>query len=84
MTDRAVARVELDGTPKSRLASGANTVFTNNKKTAHEGSLTLAGHAVVEGATTVFVENKPIARAGDLVAGEGALIQGSTNVFADR
>lgn len=79
---RAVARVELDVTAKARLASGANSVFTNNKKTAHEGSITTKGHAVVQGATTVFVENKPIARAGDIVAAEGAILSGSTNVFA--
>lgn len=82
MVDRAVSRVELDGTARSKIASGVNSVFTNNKKTAHEGSITMRGHAVVQGATTVFVENKPIARAGDLVSQEGALLQGSTNVFA--
>jgi uncharacterized Zn-binding protein involved in type VI secretion len=82
MVDRAVARVELDGTARSKIASGVNSVFTNNKKTAHEGSITMRGSAVVQGATTVFVENKPIARAGDLTSREGALLQGSTNVFA--
>ena len=82
MVDRAVSRVELDGTARSRIASGVNTVFTNNKKTAHEGSITMKGNGIVEGATTVFVENKPIARAGDLVANEGAILQGSRNVFA--
>jgi uncharacterized Zn-binding protein involved in type VI secretion len=82
MTNRAVARVELDGTARSKIATGVNTVFTNNKKTAHEGSITQRGNAVVQGATTVFVENKPIARAGDLVAREGAILQGSNNVFA--
>lgn len=82
MSNRAVARVELDGTAKSKIASGANSVFTNNKKTAHEGSVTMKGNAVVQGSTTVFVENKPIARAGDLVAAEGAILAGSLNVFA--
>lgn len=80
---RAVARVELDGTARSKIASGANTVFTNNKKTAHEASITFRGNAVVQGAKTVFVENKPIARAADLVSREGAILAGSNNVFAE-
>jgi hypothetical protein len=82
MVDRAVARVELDGTARSKIASGVNTVFTNNKKTAHEAAVTLKGNGIVQGATTVFVENLPIARAGDLVTNEGAILQGSRNVFA--
>ncbi len=79
---RAVARVDLDPTPRSRIASGAGTVLTNNVKTAHAGSITYRGNAVVQGATTVFVENKPIARAGDIVSREGAILSGSGNVFA--
>lgn len=79
---RAVARVDLDPTPRSRIASGAGTVFTNNKKTAHAGSITYRGNAVVQGSLTTFVENKPVARAGDNVSREGPILSGSSNVFA--
>lgn len=82
MTSKAVARVEVDRTAQANIASGANTVFTNNKKTAFEGSVTTKGHAVLQGSTTVFVENKPIARESDNVASEGPIIVGSTDVFA--
>ena len=82
MADRKVARVVLDGTSRAKIASGAQTVFTNFANTAHEGSITFRGNAVVQGARTVFVENKPIARSGDIVVREGAILDGSTNVFA--
>lgn len=78
---RAVARVELDCADAS-IASGANTVFTNKKKTAHAGSVTLSGSTVIQGDTTVFVENKPVARAGDDTT-KIPIQTGSINVFAD-
>jgi uncharacterized Zn-binding protein involved in type VI secretion len=78
---RAVARVELDRADAS-IASGANTVFTNKKKTTHAGSVTLSGSTVIQGDTTVFVENKPIARAGDDTT-KIPIQTGSVNVFAD-
>jgi len=80
MTNRAVARVELDRADKP-IASGANTVFTNKKKTAHAGSVTLGGAVVVQGAQTVFVENRAIARAADATT-KGPIKSGSTTVFA--
>lgn len=83
MTARSVARVELDGTVRSRIASGVNSVFVNDKKAAHEGSVTKRGNAVVQGSKTVFVEDKPLARSGDLVTREGPIIDGSQDVFAD-
>lgn len=81
MVNRSVARVELDRADKS-IASGANTVFTNNKKTAHMSSITVSGNAVVQGAKTVFVEFKEIARAGDNTAKGVPILSGSTRVFA--
>jgi|DEB19_MinimDraft_3_1074340.scaffolds.fasta_scaffold178064_2 uncharacterized Zn-binding protein involved in type VI secretion len=78
---RAVARVELDRADRP-IASGALTVFTNKKKTAHAGSVTLGGATVVQGAQTVFVENKSIARAGDNTT-KIPIQSGSTTVFAD-
>lgn len=81
MPDRAVARVGLDKA-RTPIISGANTVFTNDAKTAHEGSVTVKGAVVVQGSTSVFVENKPIARAADLTNKEGPILAGSTNVFA--
>jgi len=80
-TYRSVARVELDRADKN-LISGANTVLTNKKKTAHAGSVTVSGSTVVQGDTTVFVENKPIARAGDDTT-KIPIQTGSINVFAD-
>lgn len=82
MTNRSVARVELDRADKP-IASGANTVFTNYKKTAHEGSTTLGGAVVVQGSLNVFVENKSIARAGDETT-KIPIQSGSLNVFADE
>ena len=82
MANRSVARVDLDRADKP-IASGANTVFTNFKKTAHEGSITESGNAVVQGDTSVFVEKKSIARAGDQTAKGRAILTGSTNVFAE-
>jgi uncharacterized Zn-binding protein involved in type VI secretion len=83
MANRAVARVDVDRV-ESIISSGANTVFTNNKKTAYAGSITQRGNVVTQGATTVFVENRPIARAGDLTANGRAIVAGSTNVFASK
>jgi len=80
--DRAVARADLDRADKL-IVSGANTVFTNNKKTAYHGSVTQSGNAVTQGDTTVFVENKEIARAGDNTARNVPIVLGSPNVFAE-
>jgi uncharacterized Zn-binding protein involved in type VI secretion len=80
---RAVARADLDRAD-TMIVSGANTVFTNNKKTAYEGSVTQKGHTVIAGAHTVFVENKPIARAGDQTSKNIPIQEGSPNVFADN
>lgn len=82
MTNRSVARVELDRADKP-IASGANTVFTNFKKTAHAGSITLGGAVVVQGSPNVFVENKSIARAGDNTT-KIPIQSGSTTVFAGQ
>lgn len=81
MADRAVARADVDRADKI-IASGAKTVFTNKKKTAHEGSVTETGNSITQGAQTVFVENKRIARAGDNTARSVPVVAGSTNVFA--
>jgi len=80
MTDRSVARVELDRADKM-IISGANSVFTNFKKTAHAGSTTLGGAVVIQGSLNVFVENKQIARAGDDTT-KIPIQSGSTTVFA--
>jgi hypothetical protein len=82
MTDRAVARADLDRADKI-IVSGAKTVLTNNKKTATEGSVTQSGNAVTQGDNTVFAENKKVARAGDNTARNTPIVAGSTNVFAD-
>jgi uncharacterized Zn-binding protein involved in type VI secretion len=79
---RSVARVELDRAATA-ISSGVNSVFTNKKKTAHQGSVTVDGSAVVAGDTTVFVENHEIARAGDDTT-KVPIRSGSTNVFADK
>lgn len=82
MTSKAVARAEIDRTARSNIASGSTKVFTNNARTAYEGSVTVRGNAVIQGSRKVFVENKPIARQSDNVVKEGPIIVGSANVFA--
>ena len=77
---KAVARVGVDRADKL-LTSGAGTVYTNDRYTAHEGSKTMSGSTVVAGSRTVFVENKPIARASDDTT-KIPIQSGSTNVFA--
>ena len=81
MADRSVARVELDRADDI-IISGANSVFTNNKKTAQAGSVTLSGSTVVQGDTTVFAENKSLARSGDATT-KTPIRTGSATVFAD-
>lgn len=80
MAARNVARVDLDRVDRP-IASGATTVYTNDKMTAFKGSITQSGRAIIQGAATVFVEDKPIAREGDN-ATRGSVRSGSQDVFA--
>lgn len=83
MEYKRVARANADWADKV-IKSGANTVFTDNKKTAHLGSIILNGNAVVQGDLTVFVENKPISRIGDQTAKGIPIRTGYPKVFADE
>lgn len=80
MAYRKAARVGVDYAD-SVIISGAKTVYTNNRLTAHAGSVTARGSTVVQGARSVFVENKPIARMADNTS-KGPIKTGSTNVYA--
>ena len=82
MTYRKVARADVDRADRT-IVSGSNNVFTNNKKTATEGSVTQSGNAVTQGDPTVFVNNKPIAREADNTARNVPIQTGSPDVFAD-
>lgn len=80
---KEVARADVDRADRT-IAVGANTVLTNNKRTAYEGAVTQSGNAIVQGNKLVLVENKPIARLGDMTSKNVPIQTGSPNVFADE
>jgi len=87
MSDNGVARVDLDHAG-GVIATGAQTVFTNNRKTAIVGNSTIGGPPntgdtiLSSPAPKVFVENKPIATVGSVTAKGYAVGKASTDVFA--
>lgn len=83
--DKGVGRVEVDKAG-GIIGTGANTVKTNNRKTAQVGSIIIdkpnKGDVILQSAVTVFAENKKVAIQGAVTARGYSVQRGSNNVFA--
>jgi len=85
MTFKGVGRVEVDKAG-GIVGTGANTVFTNNKKTTIVSSIITTkpnkGDIIVSAIPTVYAENKVVAIQGSVTARGYTLQRASENVFA--
>lgn len=84
MSARGVGRVEQDKAG-GMFGTGADTVFTNNKKTIIEGSVVITppnkGDVILPEMVEVYAENKRVATQGSVTVRGYSLQRASENVF---